>query len=329
MRPTFHTRLVNGPLFDPLVYVRILNDRNSVLFDCGWFLGLSNREILSLEAVFVSHPHMNHFMGLDQVLRTVLHRERPLHVYGPEGITDRVLSKLRGYAWNLTKEYRLEVIIHEIRHREMIITKAPAGSGFAPCKPERTGLDGPTVARHQRYLVDAVILDHNIPCLGYALREPFHINIQGKALMDLGYATGPWINRFKEHVIAGRIRETVHIPTRQGMQETCVKDLMDRIMTTSAGQKIAYLTDIRYSEENIGRFREIAAGPDTLFIEAFYLSEMEGQAFAKAHLSARQAGMIGRMVQAKKIVPMHVSPRYHQRIGEIMQELESGGESRE
>jgi len=323
MRPSFHTRLVNGPLFDPLVYVRILNDRRSVLFDCGWFADLSNREILSLDSVYISHPHMNHFMGLDQVLRTVLHREKPLHIYGPEGITDHVLSKLRGYTWNLTKEYRLEVIIHEIRNREMLVTKAPAGQGFAPGNTERSARNGLTVARHKRYLVDAVVLDHNIPCLGYALREPFHINIQGKALMDLGYATGPWINRFKEHVIAGRVRETVHIPTRGGMKEACVKDIMDQIMTTSPGQKIAYLTDVRYSEENIGRFREIASDPDTLFIEAFYLSELEEQAFAKAHLTARQAGMIGRMVRARKVVPMHVSPRYHQRVDEIMKEMHS------
>jgi ribonuclease Z len=321
MRPTFFPRLVNGPLFDPLVYVRILNDRSSVLFDCGWFLELSNHEILSLEAVLISHPHMNHFMGLDQVLRTVLHRERPLHIYGPEGITDHVISKLRAYSWNLTKSYRLEVIIHEIRHREMLVTAAPASEGFVPGNTETAALTGPTVARHRRYLMDAVLLDHNIPCLGFVLREPFHINIRGRALLDLGYRTGPWINRLKEHILAGRLQEILQIPSGKGLIETGVKELMDEVVVISRGQKIAYLTDVRFSEENVGRFREIAHRADTLFVEAFYLSELEGQAFRKAHLTARQAGMIGRMLQAKKVVPMHISPRYHQRVDEITREM--------
>jgi ribonuclease Z len=323
MRPTFLARLVNGPLFDPVVFVHILNQRSDVLFDCGWFLDLSNRKLLSLDAVFISHPHMNHFMGLDHILRAILHRTKPIHIYGPEGITDKVLSKLNSYTWNLTKDYLLEVIIHEVGEREILTTSAPAREGFLPCGRESSERTGPTIARHQRYHVDAVILDHNIPCLGYVIREPFHINIKGKTVMDLGYETGPWINRLKACIMADRMNEVISVPTREGVKESGVRELMDELVITSPGQKIAYLTDIRYSEDNIDRFKGIASHADTLFIEAFYLSELEAQAHKRAHLTAKQAGMIGRMIQAKKVVPMHISPKYHGRVDDIMREMEN------
>jgi ribonuclease Z len=323
MRPSFLARLVNGPLFDPVVFVHILNQRSDVLFDCGWFLDLSNREILSLDAVFISHTHMNHFMGLDHILRAILHRKKPIHVYGPEGITDKVVGKLNAYTWNLTRDYPLEVIIHEVGEREMLTTSAPAREGFVPCSKEISERIGPTIARHQRYLVDAVILDHNIPCLGYVIKEPFHINIKGKAVMDLGYETGSWINRLKAHIMADRMHDVISVPTRDGVKESRVKELMDELVVTSPGQKIAYLTDIRYSEENIDRFKDIASHADLLFIEAFYLNELEEQAYKRAHLTAKQAGMIARLVQAKKVVPMHISPKYHDRVDEILQEVKS------
>jgi ribonuclease Z len=321
MRPTFFPRLVNGPLYDPVVFVHILNQRSAVLFDCGWFLGLSNGEILSLDAVFISHPHMNHFMGMDHILRTILHRTKPLHVYGPEGITDKVLSKLNSYTWNLTQDYSLEVIIHEVSEHEILSTIAPARDGFRPHGEKRSEREGLTIAHHPRYLVDAVILDHNIPCLGYVLKEPFHINIKSEAVDQLGYDAGPWIGRLKEHAMAGRMQELISVSTRKGMKEARVSELMDEFVITSPGQRLAYITDLRYSEGNIARIRDIASQVDVLFIEAFYLNELNEQAQEKAHLTARQAGKIAAMVNAKKVVPMHVSPKFHDRMDEVLQEM--------
>ena len=90
-----------------------------------------------------------------------------------------------------------------------------------------------------------------------------------------------------------------------------------------AGVKIGYVTDIRYSQENLNRIAAIASSVDLLFIEAYYLSERESQAHEKAHLTARQAGMIARLLEAKKVVAMHISPRYHDRTEEIYHELDN------
>jgi ribonuclease Z len=323
MRPTFLTRLVNGPLFDPIVYVRLLNQRSALLFDCGRIGSIANREILSLDAVFISHPHMDHFMGLDQVLRIILHRDKPVHIYGPEGITGKVISRLGSYAWNLTREYPLEVIIHEVGEHDIHTTAARAHEGFRPSRTDSVVREGSSIASHPRYCVDAVILDHNIACLGYVLKEPLHINIRGDVIKEQGYQTGPWIGVLKEHILTGRLREHISFQTVGGLKESSVMDLMDELVITSPGQKIGYITDIRYSQENIERVLSIASEADVLFIEAYYLHERGSQAYEKAHLTAAQAGMIARQLNAKKVVPMHISPRYHDRAEEIYREMKS------
>jgi ribonuclease Z len=322
MRPTFLTRLVNGPLFDPMLYVRLLNRRISLLFDCGRISGLANREILSLESVFLSHLHMDHSMGLDQVFRVILHRDRPVHIYGPEGITDKVISRLSSYEWNLTRDYPLEVFIHEVVEHEIHTTLARAHESFRRSRSDSRAREGASIASHPRYCVDAVVLDHNIACLGYVLREPFHINIRSEAVHDRDYKTGPWIGLLKEHILMGRMNEYAHVPTSRGMKDVPVSDLADELVIISPGQKIGYITDIRYSQENIDRIAAIASSVDLLFIEAYYLSERESQAYEKAHLTARQAGMIARLLKAKKVVAMHISPRYHDRTEEIYHELD-------
>ncbi|HON96116.1 MAG TPA: MBL fold metallo-hydrolase [Deltaproteobacteria bacterium] len=323
MRPTFLARLVNGPLFDPVVFVRLLNTNRAVLFDCGRFEGLSNREILALDAVLVTHAHMDHFMGFDRILRTILHREEPLHVYGPEGIRDRVIARLGSYTWNLTGDYHLEITIHEVTDHEISVCSVSARDGFKPGETRSFRRDGTAIASRVRYTVDGVILDHNLPCLGFVLREPFHINIRSGALADRGYRSGPWIGELKDKLLAGNMGDEVAVATGAGSIRRKVEDLVQELVVTSPGQTVAYIADIRASDANIGRIERIAQGVDVLYIEAYYMSDREREALEKAHLTARQASLIARRLGARKVVPMHISPRYHHRVEEVMEELDA------
>jgi ribonuclease Z len=321
MRPAFLARLINGPAFDPCVFVRLCHGKEAVLFDCGRIPGLSNRETLALRCLFVSHAHMDHFMGFDHVLRTILHRRDPLHVYGPEGMTGRVLAKLASYTWNLTERYPLEVVIHEVADGGIATCRAAAADGFAPGPAAAAGRTGATVYSCPRYRVDAVVLDHDVPCLGFALSEPFHINIMAGALQGCGYRTGPWIGLLKERIMTGCTDTAIAVETVSGVCEIGVDRLTEELVVISAGQKIAYVTDIRASRENLSRFAGIARHADTLFIEACYLHEREQEAFDKGHLTARQAGLIARELQVRTVIPMHVSPRYHDRVNLLEREL--------
>jgi ribonuclease Z len=78
MKPTFHHRPVNGPYEDPALYVRLLRQRRAFLFDAGDISSLSQGDIQKLTDVFVTHTHIDHFIGFDLILRSLLRRERPL-----------------------------------------------------------------------------------------------------------------------------------------------------------------------------------------------------------------------------------------------------------
>ncbi len=321
MRPSFLPRLVNGPLFDPVVYVRILNERKALLFDCGHFEGLAPRELLSLTAVCISHTHMDHFMGLDRVLRAILHRDQPLTVYGPEGITEKTLSKLRSYTWNLVSGYGLEITICEILPERMHITRTRADAGFAATHRSTAPRDGTRVSAGSRYTLDAVILEHGVPCLAYVLREPFHLNILKNAFAGRGYLPGAWVGTLKEHIFAGRMDGLIPVNTHAGIKEVRVSQLREELVAVTPGQSLAFVTDISCSRENLAALQGPAHGADMLFIEAYYLHELKDHAGARGHLTARQAGMIAGMLETGQVFPMHISPRYHDRVDEIRAEV--------
>jgi ribonuclease Z len=319
MRPSFIVRLVNGPLFDPIVYLRLINENRAIMFDCGRFSGISNKELLLLDAVFVTHMHMDHFVGFDSLLRVILHREKPLNVFGPEGIIDKLISKLNSYTWNLTSEYPLTINITEVLKGSLKTVSLRASSGFSEREIIEGDRSGNEIYADPRFTVESVILDHNIPCMAFAVKEKFHVNIRPDIIEERGFIPGPWIGQLKEMIISG-VKGDIEIETKEGKVAHSSALLAEDISVITKGQKIAYLADVRFSQDNLDSFKTIAAEADVLFIETFYLEEMKDEAYIKGHLTAAQAGEVFNGIKAKRIVPMHVSPRYHNRVDEVFKE---------
>ncbi|MEE9139801.1 MAG: MBL fold metallo-hydrolase, partial [Alphaproteobacteria bacterium] len=88
------------------------------------------------------------------------------------------------------------------------------------------------------------------------------------------------------------------------------------------GEKIAYVTDVRFHDENAQSIADLARDADLLFIEASFLEEDADLAARKSHLTAAQAGRLGRMAGVKKLVPFHFSPRYAGREEELKREAQ-------
>ena len=74
MTSAFHPSLINGVLGDPGLLIQFLYERRALLFDLGDLSAVSNVDLLKVTHVFVSHTHIDHFIGFDQLLRIAFGR---------------------------------------------------------------------------------------------------------------------------------------------------------------------------------------------------------------------------------------------------------------
>ncbi len=90
MRPPLHPAVVNGRSGDPGLYIETLFEKRAIMLDLGDISNLSPRKIQRLERVFVSHAHIDHFIGFDCLLRVLVGREKKIWLYGPNGFIEHV-----------------------------------------------------------------------------------------------------------------------------------------------------------------------------------------------------------------------------------------------
>jgi ribonuclease Z len=116
MRPIFQAELINRTFGDPGVYIDLKFERRAILFDIWDISALPTRKLLRISDVFVSHTHMDHFAGFDQLLRVCLGRDTGVSLYGPPRFIAQLEHKLAAYTWNLVKNYQTDFVIiaHEI-----------------------------------------------------------------------------------------------------------------------------------------------------------------------------------------------------------------------
>ncbi len=136
----FVPQLVNDPLGDPALYVGLPWERRGLLLDLGALESLSAAHILKVTEVFVSHTHVDHFIGFDHLLRVVLGRDRRLRLFGPPGLRGQVAGKLAGYTWNMTHEYPLVLEAAELHPGHLEIARFLASEGFARRHPPPAGI---------------------------------------------------------------------------------------------------------------------------------------------------------------------------------------------
>ena len=301
-------RLLNPPgAGDPGLFLDLVGLKGALMFDIG-----ENRlpasDLVRVQALFVSHTHVDHWIGFDRMLRCMLGSERSVHIYGPPGMAGFVRSRIHGYVWNLTFDAHLRFIVHELAGDRFHVVEYSLADRFHATRD--LGVSEPhggVAARGEGWRVELAELDHSTPCLGYALVEDDRYRFDPERLKAQGVAPGKHLADMKARFLAGEDR---------GRAEA--------LGAFVPGRRVAYVTDTGFSSKSVEAVRRLAARADVLYCEATYPDADAAKAEGVRHLTGGQCGAMARAAEAQRLVPFHFSRRYAHDPAELLADVERG-----
>jgi len=326
MQSNFSPKLINDPLGDPGVMVEFLCEHRALQFDLGDLSSISNSELLKISHVFISHTHIDHFIGFDRLLRVVFGRGKTIYLYGPENFIENVAGKLAGFTWNLIDRYDESITIEviEVHSDRLVKAKFIAAERFKKTEQKEETYTGGILVDEDGFTVRTAILEHRVPCLGFALKEKYHLNINKERLEEMNFLSGSWLNKLKEDIYDEKSDTSlIKVPTRDNkVLEKSLGQLKEELVMISPGQKISYIVDTVYNESNKRDIVDLVKDSDIFFCESPFLAEEEARGQERYHLTARQAGLIAREANVKKLNVFHFSGRHTFRTEQLIQEAE-------
>ncbi|MCQ8894446.1 MAG: ribonuclease Z [Methanolinea sp.] len=253
--------------------IMVRRGHDTLLFDCGEGAQqqmMRARTGFLVDAVFITHWHADHFLGLFGLAQTLsfMGRTEPLTIYGPDWVHE-VASAVR----NLSR--------YNIKFPVVPVEMKPGSS-----------------VRFEGYTVHAFETAHGLPGLGYALCEdprPGRFNRQ--RAIELGVPPGPLFGRLQRG-------ETIRIVKNGETREVSPKEVMG---PPRPGRKIVYTGDTRPIH---GRISDIAEGADLLIHDATYDDEARERAEEVLHSTAGEAGEAAEHLHASILALVHISSRY-------------------
>ena len=274
-QPTIHRGLSATAL-------RVISDR--VLIDCGEG---TQRQMLRfgtgfrVDLVLFTHFHADHYLGIIGFLRTLAMggRTEPLDVYGPGPFIDRLLKRLIHLGF---KNMPFEINYHAI------------GPGH--------------VIQRRGYQIEAVGMEHRMPCLGYVFREdrrPGRFDLE--AALALGVPSGPLFGKLQRG-------EAISLPDGREI-------LPEQVMGPSRpGRSMAFSGDTRPCEA----FAEACRDVDLMVHEATFAEDDKARALETTHSTALEAAQVASAAGAKHLLLTHLSSRYDLEPDRLVREAAEG-----
>ena len=255
----------------PCIMVRRGSD--TLLFDCGE--GAQQQMMrarcgFTVNAIFVTHWHADHFLGIFGLVQTMSFngRTEPLTIYGPEWVHEFVKT---------------------LRHVARFNLKFPM---------ESIELAPGSWVRFEGYTVTAFAASHGMPTLGYILEEdPRPGRFDREQAIALGVPPGPLFGKLQRG-------ETVTVKAGDSTMEVRPDQVMG---PQRPGRKIVYTGDTRAIHETIA---DVAANADLLIHDATYDEAESARATEFYHATAAQAGEAATALNAGTLVLIHTSSRY-------------------
>src|SRR4051794_13687487 len=245
----------------PPILLRAGGER--VLFDCGE--GTQHQLLRSIglpdiDAVFITHLHLDHWLGLPGMLKTfdMRARERTLEIFGPPGLKALLQHTMRPVIGRTG--YPLGV--RELEHHEEI------------------GFDG--------FLVANFPVKHRVEAYGYAFVEndrPGRFDVE--AARALGVTEGPDFGRLQRGETVNRVTpEQVVGPERAGRRIVYSGDTMPTQTTEVYAHRADVLIhEATFCEDERARAKE--TGHSTARQAAQLAADADVRLLALTHLSTR------------------------------------------
>jgi len=324
LEPTFFA----GLLDDPVLYLRVRPSGRACLLDCGQIHHLAKRVLRSVDALFISHAHMDHFMGLDTFIRNNHVSPRTFDIYGPPGIAGKTARKLAGYDWNLTEPSWCTLRVHEVFPDRTATYLLPGAEGF-PCRFAGEQERRERIIHRTDWLtVEAVPCDHKIPSLIYRITEEPSFGIDEGKLERAGLVRGDWLRVLKRRFHGGFSDPApLSVLRRQGeaVGEELVAEvraLYETIRSDERPAAIGYVTDIGASPENLTKVVSLMAGVTLLVCECTFLAAERDKARRSRHLCTDDLNYLIDRLRPPFVLPMHLSKSYLDRSRFLYQELQ-------
>lgn len=324
---TIEPAFFSGLLDDPVLLLNTRPTGRGILIDCGRVHHLAKRVMKSIDALFVTHAHMDHFMGVDTVIRHNHVSPRTLELFGPPGIAEKMRAKFSSYDWNLTEPYWCSFLVHEIHPGSIATFLFPGPEGFTGRFVGERPRDDKVVYRNDFLQVEADLCDHKIPVLIFKVTERASFLVDETKIERAGLVRGPWLRQLKKRFYHGiHAGEPLLVPRLKdgNVIEEPVEDAAKLYESICDGQPpscIGYVTDIAFTEENLDTVIKLFRGVTLLLCECSFLAGDRDKARVSAHLCTDDISFLLDRLRPTFFLPMHLSKSYIHHCERIYDEL--------
>ena len=310
--------LINERYEDPGMFLQIENIGDYILFDIGNIYKLDRSLIKKINKIFITHTHMDHFIGFDYLLRLKLGKQQVVEIFGIYPVAENIYHKLQGYIWNLVEfEPQIIFLVKQYKNGYFYHYRFDIKKKFKKEFIKRTKAKNDVIYENKDYKVNFAVLDHKIPVLGYSLEFPDKLKLKKELIRELplkGYEIG----KLKEFLEDSRNKNKKF---KIGNKHYSYKELLEKLTFTQKGIKISYITDVLGSKENIEKITRLVKDSDYLYCESVFLEEDSEQASKVYHLTTKQTAEIAKLANVRNLIPFHFSRRYGKNTNLIFNEL--------
>ena len=310
--------LTNDKFDDPGMVIEVENLGDYILFDVGNIYSLDRHLIKKVNKIFITHTHMDHFIGFDYLLRNKLGKAQTVEIFGISPLSDNVYCKLQGYTWNLV-EFEPQIIFKVKQLNENIFEhysldiKKKFAKDFEKEEEAKTDI----IYENEFYRVKYAVLDHKIWIMGYSFEYKDRLFLKKEKIKELPLK-GKEIGEFKKWL---EDESNKGKNFKIGDKEYSYEYLKEEYSYVQKGIKISYITDVLYSPENKEKIINLVKNSDYLYCESVFLEKDEEQAKKVYHLTTKQTAEIANEANVKNLVVFHFSRRYGKNKELILNEI--------